>query len=694
MKIWLCGEPECDLVRLFNENKIEFNLTGDPEYALSAGSTGDVLLLTAAKYPDEPSRLPESWRRAAADGSRNVYAEFCGEPDEEPAVAGFEREVVTTSEFGDKLAEMRILMVSDCHYLRRKNSSPWLVAAKVAGFDNALFGLPEQTWPLLYRFGVNGFMATSALSSFITGRFAPAEAWAVVWQTILSRLTGREIPDLHWTPDVAPSFSAAAVISDNDLLHAARRGAAWFEKSGLLMDGECRKQCKEGSNHYPDELNYSPARRKFCCGDGSLGMLEGANAKIMYDGSQKFNYGFRADCIGEASMALALAGKCFDNPNWQRYSTNLNNYLWRTSYFAQGPRADRASASFGLVAWMGNDVNNGVYYGDDNARMMLGCIGAASVLPGYSHLERLAGCLVGNMRTSGANGYRTDRLEDCDMQKNGWRFYFDREVVNYAPHFESWLWACYCWAVAHGGSDRFRSRAENGIAAMLENYPDNWKWTNGLQQERARMLLPLAWQVRMADTPEHRRQLEFMVNELLKYQDQCGAIREELGAAGKGQFAPCASNEAYGTAEAPLIQTNDDALSDLLYTTNFAFIGLHEAVAATGNPEWRKTEDRLAAFLARIQVSSGRHPDLDGGWFRAFDFKRHDYWGCNADAGWGVWSIESGWTQGWIVAVLCLRAAGTSLWDISSGLDMAGALRNAEATMIDSASDAAEQKNN
>ena len=38
-----------------------------------------------------------------------------------------------------------------------------------------------------------------------------------------------------------------------------------------------------------------------------------------------------------------------------------------------------------------------------------------------------------------------------------------------------------------------------------------------------------------------------------------------------------------GTFEAPLNQENSDPVSDLLYTTNFAFLGLHEAAAATGN---------------------------------------------------------------------------------------------------------------
>jgi hypothetical protein len=112
-----------------------------------------------------------------------------------------------------------------------------------------------------------------------------------------------------------------------------------------------------------------------------------------------------------------------------------------------------------------------------------------------------------------------------------------------------------------------------------------------------------------------------------------------------------------------LIQTNADTASDLLYTTNFAFLALHEAAAATGDPRYRQAEDRLAAFLCRIQIRSDAHPELDGGWFRAFDFRRWEYWASDGDAGWGAWCIESGWTQSWITAVLALRQLKTSLWD-------------------------------
>jgi hypothetical protein len=180
------------------------------------------------------------------------------------------------------------------------------------------------------------------------------------------------------------------------------------------------------------------------------------------------------------------------------------------------------------------------------------------------------------------------------------------------------------------------------------------------------MLLPLAWLVRVRATHEHREWLRQAVEGLLALQDSSGGIREELGPPGQGIMPPPRSNEAYGLHEASLIQQDGDPVADLLYTVNFAFLGLHEAAAVTKEPAWQAAEDKLARFLVRIQIRSEARPELDGGWFRAFDLRRWEAWASNADAGWGAWAIESGWTQGWITSVLALRQLKTSLWELTA----------------------------
>jgi hypothetical protein len=235
---------------------------------------------------------------------------------------------------------------------------------------------------------------------------------------------------------------------------------------------------------------------------------------------------------------------------------------------------------------------------------------------------------------------------------------------------EAYLWACYLWAYESTKYELFLERAKTAIRMTMEQHTDGWKWTNGLAQERARMILPLAWLVRVEDTPEHRAWLRTVMDGLLKLQQPNGAIREELGLLKNGVYPPPRSNAAGGKAEAPLIQENGDPVIDLLYTSNFALLGLHEAAAATGEKEYIEAAEKLVQFLCRIQIRSESHPALDGGWFRAFDYQRWEFWASNSDKGWGAWAIESGWTQGWIVSVLGMRQLDTSLWDLVTKTDI------------------------
>ena len=200
----------------------------------------------------------------------------------------------------------------------------------------------------------------------------------------------------------------------------------------------------------------------------------------------------------------------------------------------------------------------------------------------------------------------------------------------------------------------------------MAGYPENWIWTNGLQQERARMILPLAWLVRVEDTEQHRKWLSQICDDLLEYQVSCGALREVLGDGTQGRYGAPKSNMDYGTTEAPVIHTNGEPVADMLYTSNFAFFALNEAAQATQNPKYLKAVNQLADFLVRIQSTSSGRADLDGCWFRAFDYENWEYYGSNADHGWGAWGTLTGWTQSFITTTLALKVQKTSYWDMTN----------------------------
>lgn len=669
LRLVFCCRPENDLYRVVTAGGRAFSRFDTPAEAVAQAPEGAGVLLLADGYPQKTTPLDAALFEQARARRLRLYVEYPSAlPGLEvgpPRATGWERAVVSSDFFGPALEKLRILALHDCHYVPVAAAEPHLVVARVAGFDTAVYGLPKSASPLLFQHSDGLLVATTKLSQFVTGRYAPEEAWQAIWQAILQWLApGAQVPELRWTPSVRPSYGAKEPLPAGVERQAARRGAEWFRQSRLLVAPSREEEIARLVQH--SESGPTPPADA-PVGDGSRGILEGYGAEIRYDGSQVQRLIRRSDCNGESAMGLAFAGR-LGEPALAEDGRRILDYWYFESVAQQGKRADPANPAFGLVAWgTTNWAWEKAFYGDDNARLLLGTMAAAALLKSDRWDEPMLKCLLGNLRTTGRRGFRQDRIDLPDLEAAGWQRYFDAAPVSYSPHYQAYLWACYLWAYRATGYPLFLQRAESAIRMTMAAYPDRWRWTNGIAQERARMLLPLAWLVRLKDTPEHRAWLRRVAEDLLRLQDASGAIREELGPAGSGAYGPPRSNEEYGTSEATLMQQNGDPVCDLLYTSNFAFIGLHEAAAATGDRFYADAEGKLARFLCRIQARSETHPELDGAWFRAFDFRSWEYWASSADAGWGAWSIETGWTQGWIVAVLSLRQMRTSFWDLTAG---------------------------
>jgi hypothetical protein len=670
--LFSCRESN-DLYRVASSCCSSLKRFDRPQEALAAARNGDGVLLLADEYPVRTLALDSGVYELARRKKLRLYVEF---PSFVPGVKQdsvqgiqFERGVVTSSMFGAQLSPMRIVMIPDARYIPMSSANPLLVLAKVAGFDEALYGLSgTESHPLLFEHEQGHVLvATTALSRFASGRFAPVHAWTGIWQSILHWLQ----PDsgnieLTWEPTVRPTYTVAAVMPMDVERLAVGRGVEWYYRAKLFLHPQ---SCPKYDSITYRWLPCDAEQANQLCGDGRLGVLEGVKSLIHFDGSQDLVWNRRFDCNGEVAGSLALAGVLLGKAAYQQTARNILDFVYGQSIMTQGDRAKVDNPGFGLIGWNDSRVEERnsfeVYYGDDNARGLMGSMAAAAVLRDQRWSLRMLQCVQANLNTTGQYGFRRNRLEQEMLIKDGRQAFFEQSTINYAPHYQAYLWACFLWAFQQTREPLYLDRALSAIRMTREAYPNKWRWTNGLQQERSRMLLPLAWLVRVQDTAEHRQWLKEMTQELLAYQDSSGALREVLGEAGQGQYKPPASNQAYGTNEAPLIQNNGDQVCDLLYTSNFALLGLHEAAAATGDPYYQRAEVRLAGFLCRIQVQSETHPELAGAWYRAFDFKKWEFWGSNADAGWGAWCVETGWTQAWITMVLAMRQQNTNLWQLA-----------------------------
>ena len=643
------------------------------EDALAALQTGDAVLFLAGGYPERTTDLSEEVFQQLNQKRVRVYIEFPGilpgfeiKPSRRSSL---ERVVVVEDVFGETPKPMDILVVHGCHFVEIEVEHPLMVIARVAGYDRAIYGIDDvPSFPILFNHQ-NFVVTTTKLSQFVTGRYATKQSFQSIWHYIFKQLLPeREIPILEWVPRVRPTYGRNEPLPDNASLLAIQRGIDWHGHAGMVLNEkgwENYQKFWEGTA-YGDGLGHdgigdwpdtTPPY-----GDGSFGILEGAYSQIDHLGIQKAKLWLRSDSIGESSFAFALRWK-LDGDAWSRdVAENVADWIYFTSGLFE---TDAEQPNCGLLFW--SPDNRQALYQDNDIKAILGIIGTSAVLETDRWDEALVRNILGNFRTTGPLGFRGWRLEYPSLLHHGWRHYWETPRTNFSPHYEAWMWSGYLWLYDKTGHKPFLEKVKNGVQMVNDAYPERWFWALATSPiDYARMLLVCSWLVRVEDTPEHRQWLKFYADKLAALQDkETGAIREQVVNYPHLQFRLPLSNVEYGTSESSLVAKDGDPVADQLYVTNFTLFGLNEAYHATGDPQYREMRDRLAEFLIRIQVTSEERPELDGGWFRAFDYEKWDYWAANADVGWGAWSIQVGWTQGWIPASLALRELETSLWDLS-----------------------------
>lgn len=655
-----------DLYQMLISNDIECKRYEDIGNAIRQCDKNGTLLVLAKNYPKIKTVIPGDFYKIAREKNLKVFIEF---PDSlESGSTGEikptkkERFVVTSDFLGEDLPSMSILDAGLFSYVEVADRKSHIKGAKVAGFKKAVYGIENTpNFPILFEDG-NVLVSTTKLSDFKKSRYSPLKAWKNTVHVILSYLS-IEMADesVKWNPTVKPSYDAVVPLPENAYELAVERGAEWYKKGRFLIHPDWKNHWQSIDTLKPPV--GPPMNLNLPSGDGSLGVMEGHYSYINYDGSQPYRYWLRGDCVAETAMTFAMVNDIKENKQNEEIAKNLMDFLFNSDIFKTVSSKDPNKSSYGLVGWA--DTHRDRYYGDDNARIILGSILASKALEKNSWDQKIVELILANFRTAGKKGFRSGALMGNNIDQTTWQALMERDLENIAPHYESWLWATYLWLYDKTGYKPLLDKAQKAIEITMNNYPANWLWTNGLQQERARMILPLAWLVRAEDTPQHRAWLNLICDDLLKHQVDCGALREELGIGGNGKYGAPKANADYGTNEAPVIHSNGDPVADMLYTTNFAFFALNEAAQATQDQKYLTAVDRLADFLVRIQTTSSGRADLDGCWFRAFDYENWEYYGSNADHGWGAWGTLTGWTQSFITTTLALKLQKTSYWDVT-----------------------------
>jgi len=166
---------------------------------------------------------------------------------------------VASDAFGPDLERLRILAVHGCRFVPVQAPNAHIVMARVAGFDKAIYGLPKETFPILFelpdRLSGAVMVSTTKLSQFITARYAPSDAWSAIWQMILRWLQpGRPAHRLSWTPAVRPSYGKDIRLPQDFELDALRCGVEWFFNARTLVNPDSERMYDGVVKQWPDRF--------------------------------------------------------------------------------------------------------------------------------------------------------------------------------------------------------------------------------------------------------------------------------------------------------------------------------------------------------------------------------------------------------------------------------------------------------
>ena len=189
----LACKPDNDLYRVLLTNRVECVRCDSAAQAVQTAAENAGVLILAEDYPEKTTVSDASVWEQAKQKKLRLYVEYpaslpgleVGKPKHDTILRG----VVASGFFGTTLAPMRIVSINGLTFVPVKAEKACLVAARVAGFDTAVFGLPPETFPILFETADGKVLvSTTKLSHFVTGRYAPAQDWQTIWRGVFGWL--------------------------------------------------------------------------------------------------------------------------------------------------------------------------------------------------------------------------------------------------------------------------------------------------------------------------------------------------------------------------------------------------------------------------------------------------------------------------------------------------------------------------
>ena len=142
--------------------------------------------------------------------------------------------------------------------------------------------------------------------------------------------------------------------------------------------------------------------------------------------------------------------------------------------------------------------------------------------------EPLMHLTLGNFRLMNAAGYFHTSITSDVVTEWGWRRLHDDTSHNENNYYQSAgrAWMLLAHKLTGAPDDVFLRRTKAGLnSTMAAFYSRQWVCQVGLTSEAARVLLPLAWLVRVEDTPLHRQWVADVAAVLIERQQPCVSVK-------------------------------------------------------------------------------------------------------------------------------------------------------------------------
>lgn len=355
----------------------------------------------------------------------------------------------------------------------------------------------------------------------------------------------------------------------------------------------------------------------------------------------------RPDCHAHTALMLHLYGRWKKDEQLLEASDRMMHYLFDHGYQDMDP----ASPSYGFFKWY--DFPSQYphqLFTDDNAWVCFVLLYLYRKTGEELYRER--GMLVakGLLATQRQDGLRANVLIRSALAETGNQGAAELEP-SLNPHFESITHAAFIQAYLVTGEEDYLEKALIGSRKLIAKW-DELKFMYSRTSGVTRLVLPLGFLSKHDDSGEIEAGLRKTMDYLAAHQHRLGGVEE----------ADNPDPDRFGQEDAGVYIENGEGIADQLYTNNFLVMNSWEAWRATGNPQYKEIFDEVSRFMRSIQIRS-EDARYNGGWMRAFDLNKGEYFGNNGDTGWGPYCMESGWTNAITSAGLLLALLNESVFD-------------------------------